>query len=165
MLAKMLVGNVVQRLRPDVESVHPENDGDEKQREQRKRAHGGAQGAANYHAPAATGQVANHENRHGTEGDTQPAHETEQVRSIEFFGPHGGADDGDNSEDDADDKRPPRDGLHYRRRPQIEMVRGRRGHHFSSSEFGFACGAMTGRLAPVPGSPWNFGDSDGTFWP
>src|SRR4030088_1965165 len=102
MLAKMLVGNRVQRLRSDVESVHPENDWEEKQREQWKRAHGGAQDAANDHAPAATGQVANHENRHGTECDTQPAHETEQVRPIEFFGPHKGADDSDNAEDDAD---------------------------------------------------------------
>src|ERR1700730_6059532 len=122
MLAKMLVGNVVQRLRPDVESVHPENDWDEKQREQRKRAHGGAQGAANYHAPAPTGQVANHENRHGTEGDTQPAHETEQVRSIEFFGPHEGADDGDNSEDDADDEGPPREVRDIQRGLQMQKV-------------------------------------------
>ena len=64
------------------------------------------------------------------------------------------------SEDDADDKRPPRDGLHHRRWHQIEMVRGRRCHFFSS-ESGLACGAMTGRLAPVPGSPWNVGDCDG----
>ena len=163
MVAEMLVGDLVERLRPDVELVNPEKDRDEQQREQGHGAHGGAENAANDHAPTTSGEVADHEDSHGAEGDAQPAHESEQVGAEELLGAQECEDDRDDAEDDADDQRALRNGFHHWRRVQIEMFHRRRAHFFSSVVELFS-GKSAGKVAPVPGSR-NFNGSEGIFWP
>ncbi len=65
-------------------SVHSEQQGDKQQRHQRQAAHGRAQNAADHHAPAALGQMPEHENRHRTQGHAQPRHEAQQIGAEEF---------------------------------------------------------------------------------
>ena len=84
-LAKMLILNVAERLRPDVEPVYSKEDRDEEHEKQRQGAHGRAQNAADDHAPGSAGEVADHENRHGAEGDAKPAHEAEQVSAVKLI--------------------------------------------------------------------------------
>ena len=131
--------------------------------EQRHSTHGRTQDAPDDDSPAAAGEVANHDNRHGAESDAQPAHKAEQVGAIELVGPNEGEDDGDNAEDDADDQGPLRNGLDHWRRCQIELFYGRRAH-FPSPVLESVSGRTTGMVAPEPGSR-NFGGSDGIFWP
>ena len=117
----MFVLNVAKRLGPDVKAVNSENDGDEQNRQQRQRAHGRAQNAANDRAPAPAGKMADHENRHGAERDAQPAHEAKQVGAIKLVGTEEGQHNGNHGEDAADDERALRDFLNYTGRRQIEM--------------------------------------------
>src|SRR5580692_3550991 len=100
MLAEMLVFDVAEGLRPDVEATDAENDRNEKDGQKRQRAHGRAQDAADHRAPASTGEVADHKNRHGAKRDAQPAHKTEKVGAIELVGPLESQHNGDHSEDD-----------------------------------------------------------------
>ena len=109
--------------------------------------------------------MANHEDRHGTEGDPEPAHKSEQVAAIKLVRVHDGEDDGSNRENDADHQRALIDPLYDRRSRQIELVGGHRAHFstlFCPSDF--SSGMKTGSVAPEPGSA-NFGGCDGTFCP
>ncbi len=105
MFPEMLIFNVGERLRPYVQVANSKNHGDKEEREQRQRAHGRAQNAANDCTPSAAGKVADHENRHGAEGNTQPAHEAEQVSAVELLGTNEGQDNGDDCKDAADHER------------------------------------------------------------
>jgi len=164
MIVEMLILNVAEGLRPDIKAPHSENDGNEEGSQQRQRAHGRAQDASDHHAPAAAGEVADHENRHGAESDAQPAHEAEQVRAIELIGLLEGQHNGDHREDDADRERALRYFLYNLGRRQIEMWSGR-GAHLCSSVCEPVPESTTGSVAPEPGCPRNFGGSDGTVWP
>ncbi len=163
-LAEMLVFDIAERLRPDVEPVYSKEDGNEEHEEQRQRAHGRAQDAANHRAPAAAGEMADHENRHRAQSDAQPAHEAEQVGAIELIGLLERQHNGDHREDDADHERALRDFSYDLGRRQIEMGSGR-GAHFCSSVCELVSESMTGRVAPEPGWPRNFGGSEGTVCP
>ena len=165
-LAEVLVLDVAERLRPNVEMANPENDGDEEKGEQWERAHGRAQDAANDSTPTAAGEVADHDNRHGAEGDTEPAHEAEKICAIELVGTEEGESGGNHGEDDADDERALRNLRDDCGRRQIELWSSG-GAHLLSSFAASDCGAasITGRVAPEPGWPRNFGGSDGKACP
>ncbi len=164
MLAEMLILNIAQRLRPDVEPVYSKEDGNKEHEEQRQRAHGRAENAANHRTPAAASQVADHQNRHGAEGNAQPAHEAKQVSAIELVGADEGQNNRDHREDNTHDERPLRYFLNHRGRRQIEMW-GRSGAHLCSSDCELISESIIGSVAPEPGWPRNFGGSEGTDCP
>ena len=73
-------------------------------------------------APSATGQVADHDDGHGAERDTEPVHVAEQVAAEEFVGCAKASASAINAEDDADDQRSLADRLDDRRRPRDRVV-------------------------------------------
>src|ERR1700735_4300993 len=142
---------------PRVNSVLPDCDNyrDEENCQDRQRAHGRAQDAANHRAPTASGQMADRSEEHGTERDAQPTHEAEKVGAIEFIGTDKRQCARNQRENNADHKRALGNFSDYFRRRQIETYSGS-GAHFCSS-FGpislpAASGAITGTVAPEPGS-------------
>src|SRR5580704_9010473 len=164
MLAEMLVFNIAERLRPDVEPVYSKEDRNKEHEKQWQCAHGRAQNAANHRAPAAAGEVPDHEDRHGAESNAQPAHKPEQVGAEELIGADAVQATGDYCEHEADRERALRYFLYNLGRRQIE-VWGRSGAHLCSSGCELVSESMTGRVAPEPGWPRNFGGSEGTACP
>src|SRR5215831_10245633 len=138
--------------RPRINAMlqHRDDHRDEEDREQRQRAHGGAEDAANDGAPTASGEVADHKDRHGTEGDAEPAHEAEEISAIELVGARHGEDDGADAEDNANDQGSGADRLYDWRSREIKFLRRRA--HFDSSFISLISGATCGRVAPDPGS-------------
>src|SRR5580704_1222722 len=166
-LANVRVLNCVQGHQPRIDAMlqHGNDDRDKEEGEARQGAHGGALDAANDDAPSTTGQVANHDNRHGTERNSQPAHESEQVSAEKLVGTRDSEDHGGDSEHDANHQRPLGDPADDRRSRKIDLVRSLRAHFdssFISSDF--ASGTTMGCVAPDPGSR-NFGGSEGIFCP
>ena len=82
MFAQVRVGNFV-GLRPDIEVSGSKNKRNEKYRHQGNRTHGRALDAPDNHAPTAFGEMAKHKNHHGTERDSEPIHEADEVSAEE----------------------------------------------------------------------------------
>src|SRR5712692_11262206 len=106
-----------------------------------------------------------HEDCHGSQSHSQPGHVAEQVATEELVRSGKGAGHRDHGENQAHDERAPLDGLDHWWRHQVQVAHTRR-THFGPSSFSFpALGAITGKVAPEPGSPRNSGGSDGIFCP
>ena len=70
-------------MRPVIQVVHPEPDRYIEERHDRHRSHRRFERPANHHAPRATGQVLDHQQRHAPEHESHPERVRHQVGLIE----------------------------------------------------------------------------------
>jgi hypothetical protein len=74
------LGGGLRRARPHVERAHAERDGQKTYRQPGQRPHRRFEDAPDHHAPIASRQILQHQNRHASERQAEQEHVTEQVR-------------------------------------------------------------------------------------